>query len=246
MGDSSLVRLPPVRLCDLPRLYLHSDDVHLWRFNADAGSIDLADCLAVLEPSERARADRFVHHSDRARFIAAHGVLRHVLAAYVDISAEALRFSAGPQGKPCLTGSGPSFNLSHADGFTLIGVARAEYHLGVDVERHHPISEMAALVQSTFSPAEIIAWGALPSSEREAGFFRLWTRKEAFVKATGEGLSRPLTSFTVTVGESAALCEPRLAQWSIHSLDTEPQFVAALAIDHPAPSLFYKHIAAAT
>jgi 4'-phosphopantetheinyl transferase len=228
---------PTYRVRALPRLRLAPDEVQVWWLSTDAEQRDLAAFAAVLDPAEQVRAARFVFLRDRARFILAHGALRHLLAAYVDRPAGALHFSAGAHGKPALAEPDPAFNLSHAGDIVLIGVAPNRRHLGVDVEPHRSVHEMTELVGNCFSATEATAWRRLPASQREAAFFRAWTRKEAFIKATGEGLSRPLASFTVSIDDTPAIRTPNLPHWSLHQLDISRHAAAALAIDHPRPRI---------
>jgi 4'-phosphopantetheinyl transferase len=235
--------LTAYRIRALPRLLLVPDEVQVWWLNTDTERCDLAPFAAVLDPAEQDRAARFVFPADRARFTLAHGALRFLLAAYVERPAAALRFTVGVHGKPALAGADLTFNLSHSFGLVLIGVASIGRHLGVDIERHRPIHQMTELVENCFSQTEAGALRRLPAAQRETAFFRLWTRKEAFVKATGEGLTRPLESFTVSMDNRPAICAPNLPHWSLHHLDICPHATAALAIDHPRPLISLAQLA---
>jgi 4'-phosphopantetheinyl transferase len=222
------------RILHLPPLVLAPDEVHVWWLRTDGEPPDRTPFEAVLEPVEQARADRFIHPRDRRRFVVARATLRHLLAAYVNRPAASLRFAVGTYGKPVLAELGPAFNLSHTGAVVLIGIASAGRHLGVDVEQYRLIPEMAGLVENSFSISEATAWRFLPPSQRDTAFFRLWTRKEAFVKATGEGLTRPLQSFSISVNDHPAIHAPNLPHWSLHDLNIASH-AAALAIDHPRP-----------
>jgi 4'-phosphopantetheinyl transferase len=168
---------------------------------------------SLLSPDEQARAARFRSPLHRDRFAVAHGRLREILAARLQVPPASLRFDTGEHGKPHLSGehapSGLQFNLSHSDDRGLVGWAEGR-HLGVDIELWRPLGDEAALVRRFFSPAENAAYAALAESERTQGFFECWTRKEAYIKAVGRGLGLPLDSFDVSFGKGrdAALLRP--------------------------------------
>ena len=152
----------------------------------------------LLSPAERCRAARFVFDRDRAWFRFHHTALRMILAGYTGHDPDALPLSASPTGKPALEGTRWRFNLSHSGPVALCALA-AERQVGVDVERLRPMPEAGRLAARFFAPAERESLERLEGTAQEAAFFACWTRKEAFVKATGEGFGRDLHSFTVPV-----------------------------------------------
>lgn len=196
----------------------------------------IAAVAAVLDQAEQDRAGRFTRRCDRARFILARGVLRHLLAAYLGQPASTLSFRRGPYGKPALEQAGPSFNLSHSGNLVTIAVATAGHDVGIDVEQRRPLHDMAGLVRRCCSEAERVALSTLPVQCVEAAFFRLWTRKEAVLKATGEGLTRRLASISVGLAETAPLLSgaPGMA---LRTLEIIPGYAAALAVAQPDPQL---------
>ena len=209
----------------------------LWA-RADAPPVPEADLAALLSQAEQARAARFHFERDRRRYRIGTGWLRWVLGGVTGSDPAALRFERGPQDKPYLA-SGPSFNLSHSGELLLLGVA-AEGRVGVDVEVERPIPELDALAGAHFSPAEVAELAGLPPDERARAFLRGWTRKEAFIKALGGGLSLPLDSFTVALapGHTPALLsltdpDEDVASWTVHSIDCDPSAEAAVAWDRP-------------
>jgi 4'-phosphopantetheinyl transferase len=210
-------------------------EVHIWVVRLDLGAPALQALRATLSPDELARAERFVFRRDRERFVAARGTLRAVLAHYADVPPGALAFDYSAYGKPALRGGGTlQFNLSHAGEMAVIGVAR-EREIGVDVEAIRPAFAGEEIAARFFSPAEIAALRALPPEQRAIGFFNCWTRKEAYIKALGEGLSHPLDSFDVSLapGEPAALLAVRGApavEWSLYAFVPSPGYVAAAAV----------------
>jgi 4'-phosphopantetheinyl transferase len=217
--------------------------VHVWRVPLDDDA--RADSYwSLLSEEERRRAARFVRDVHRRRFVAAHGALRSILAAYVDAEPAAIDFVSGEHGKPALrdvTGR-PSveFNLSHSDDLALVAVARARA-VGVDLERWSEVEHLE-LAERFFSPGERDALRALAHAPHlvEAGFFAAWTRKEAYLKATGQGITRGLHHFDValTPGEPARLLADRLddaatARWSMIALEPAPGYSAALVVASP-------------
>ncbi|MBI4788811.1 MAG: 4'-phosphopantetheinyl transferase superfamily protein [Chloroflexi bacterium] len=211
-------------------------DVHLWWGWLDA-SEPAGDILAteVLSLDERERAARFHFARDQQRFILARGMLRHVLARYVCRRAQDITFQYLSHGKPRLADSGDiEFNLAHSHDLVLCAVSRAQ--VGVDVERLQPVAEIEQLARMTFSPAEQAALFALEPDQRLLGFFNGWTRKEAYVKARGDGLAMRLDAFDVSLkpGEPAALLDNRLdpnevARWSLAAISPAEGYVAAVA-----------------
>ena len=191
-----------------------------------------------LSADERERGARFRFERDRRRFVTARGLLRVLLGRYLDLDPAGLRFAHGPRGKPFLAeADGLRFNLSHSGGVALLAFARGR-ELGVDIEEERPVPEAADIAGHYFSAREGAELKSLRADEQTAAFFRCWTRKEAFVKATGDGLSRPLDGFDVTLGpgEPARLVrvegEPEAARrfwlWDLRPLTG---FAGALAVE---------------
>ncbi len=215
---------------------LDRDEVHVWRVDLD-GAPEAA-VASSLSADERERARRFRFERDRQRFVAARGLLRRLVGRYLDQEPARVRFGYGPRGKPFVDAAGGlRFNVSHSAGLALVAFAWGR-EVGVDVERLRPVPEAEDIARQYFSRWEESELRRLPEGERAAAFFRCWTRKEAFVKATGDGLSRPLDAFDVTLapGEPARLVrvagEPEAARrfWMV---DVSPGrgFAAALAIE---------------
>ncbi len=190
--------------------------IHLTRARLDTPPVALARLESLLAPDELARADRFRFEHLRRRHIVSWGLLRLILARVTGIAPEALRFTHNEKGKPRLADPGPSFNLSHSGPYLLVGWAR-EGRVGVDLEVERALSDLEALAERTFAPEESSALLALPPEERVSAFFRIWTRKEAFVKAVGGGLTVPLKSFAVRLTPKEGNTLIRLdAKWTRH------------------------------
>jgi 4'-phosphopantetheinyl transferase len=187
------------------------------------------------------RAERFYLQKDREHFIVARGLLRAILSRYLDMKPSQLRFCYNCHGKPFLaTTSGRdtlSFNLSHSHGLALCAVTRGR-KIGIDLERVRTDFACEQIAERFFSPRENAALHALPSSMRHEAFFTCWTRKEAYIKAKGEGLLLLLDQFDVSLapGEPATLLNSRwdsqeASRWSLQELILSPGYTAALAVE---------------
>jgi 4'-phosphopantetheinyl transferase len=210
--------------------------VHVYEASLDQAPASIDDLRRLLAPEERERADRFRFDLHRSRFIAGRGILRLLLAPHAGCAPSALRFAHGEHGKPRLAGGEPAFNLSHSGPVALFALA-ATGELGIDVEL--PDRELAdvRLAERFFSASEVAALMSLPRELRRTAFLHCWTRKEAFIKARGDGLSLALDSFDVTLmpGQPAALTRTAWSdaehkQWGIMDLsDPKGRFIAAVA-----------------
>jgi 4'-phosphopantetheinyl transferase len=211
--------------------------VDLWQIPLRQPAPAQAQLAEALTPDEQERAGRFRFDRDRNAFQVARGAMRLLLGTYLDIAAAAVPLHYTAHGKPFLAEpyTPVKFNLSHAGDWALLAVS-AGRELGVDIEQIRPLSDLDSLARRFFAPAEQADLRALPPEQRPRAFFTCWTRKEAFIKAVGEGLSRPLDQFEVTLrpGEPARL--RRVAgdagavdRWSLHALPVPSGYVAALA-----------------
>lgn len=187
----------------------------------------------LLDDDERARAARFHFDHHRRHFVVGRGFLRTLLGRYLDARPEEVCFSYGAYGKPLLDGahreSRLRFNASHSGDWAIYGFV-LEHEIGVDVEYVKPDFASEGIAERFFSTREVEALNGVAEEEKPAAFFRCWTRKEAYIKAIGSGLSHPLDTFDVTLapGEPAALLNVK--GWSLFDLDVAPGYAAALAV----------------
>jgi 4'-phosphopantetheinyl transferase len=215
---------------------LTGGEVHVWRANLHCEEAALHRFAATLASDEMARANRFYFQRDRNSHIAARGILRELLGQYLNRSPSELVFDYGSFGKPSLRPDTPEpfvqFNVSHSHGLALLAFATGR-QLGVDVERIRPDIAAEEIAERYFSPIEVAELNALPPSLRAEGFFLCWTRKEAYVKARGEGLQIPLKSFHVSVTPShlERLHSADSNRWSLHSLRPSPDSVGAVVAE---------------
>jgi 4'-phosphopantetheinyl transferase len=225
----------------LPRsLTLADNEVHLWRVNLGTVGPAEASWLPLLSDDEAKRAARFHFSRDRQRYVAARAWLRRLLGSYLGCDAKALTFSYSEKEKPALSGSyagqNVEFNVSHSGDVALLAFACGR-HIGVDVERIKTDFEVEAIANRFFSVREREQLSACPQEEKCAAFFRCWTRKEAYIKATGDGLSLPLSQFDVSVaaGETNALLATRpeaaeAGRWSLREAPAGSGYIAALCV----------------
>jgi 4'-phosphopantetheinyl transferase len=195
----------------------------------------------LLSADERERAARFCFDKHRRRFTAGRGILRTLLGRYLERNPRELTFEYSDHGKPFLAGTPVPelrFNLSHSHEVALFAFTSGR-DVGVDVEQIRPDRSTREIAERFFSPREARALFALPPEQQTAGFFRCWTRKEAYIKAKGKGMSIPLDSFAVSLSpdEPAQLlwvkdnpAEPR--RWTLTTLSPDPTFAACLAADN--------------
>lgn len=210
-------------------------DVDVWIWPLQSGPEECGRLESRLSGDERQRADRFLAASHRADYIVGRGRLREILSTYTHRPPQSLHFTYGSGGKPGLAGHAddPCFNLSHSSGLAALAVTPA-HPIGVDVEAERPIKENIA--ERFFSAAEQRSIAALPAAEQTAAFFRCWTRKEAFVKAVGDGLNFPLATFDVAIGPDAAVKriagvdEAELAQWRMFGFQPRQGMAGAIAL----------------
>lgn len=222
-----------------PGLKLSVDEVQLWRVDLERVAPGEGRWRSVLSPDEVARANRFHFARDRQNFTATRALLRILLGAYLDWNPKAIPFRYGEREKPLLDAplaGQVEFNVSHSGAGALIAFARAR-GVGVDIEQVRNGVDHETLAQRYFSRAEQKQLAALPPEERCRGFFRCWTRKEAYIKAHGAGLSLPLSAFDVSLapGEKNALLATRpdggeAALWSLREVEVPEGYEAALCV----------------
>jgi 4'-phosphopantetheinyl transferase len=232
-----------LRICWPPpptQWLLENGEIHVWAGNLQPTAARTLAFAMTLARDEMARADRFHFDRDRNRFIAGRGLLRAILAHYANGNPSRLKFDYGPNGKPALSESdrsrGVHFNLAHSDDLLLVAVART-WDIGIDVERIHPVADAEGIARRFFTRREYKGLRNLPDAQKLPAFFNLWTRKEAWLKATGDGISDCLGQVEVSflADEPARLISlpgPTEAahNWTLRDLTPAPSFVGALAV----------------
>lgn len=209
-------------------------EIHVWRLRLEVPGAIVARFERLLAPDEMERAGRFQFEHLRRRFVIARAALRLLLSRYLHVPAEQILFTYGPKGKPRVTGASIHFNTSHSGDLALLAFAGCE--IGVDIEQIRPLPELEEIAKRFFCAQEAAELTSLPLSERERAFFRCWTRKEAYLKAVGDGLSAPLDGFQVSLrpNEPARFIHiggdwTECGAWTLHDLSAGSQYAAALA-----------------
>jgi 4'-phosphopantetheinyl transferase len=221
-----------------PGLALEETEVHLWQAALDGRPADIFE--SFLSPDELARANRFHFIKDRNHFVVARGLLRNLLAAYLGVNSGTLRFAYGAQGKPFLlldSQAQVNFNVSHSHGRAAFAFSRGR-ELGIDIEYIKDDFDDELVAGRFFSRAEVLALRTVPRDLRKRAFFNCWTRKEAYIKARGEGLSMPLDQFDVTLrpDEPVRLLnnyreEREVERWSMRAIPAPQGYAGALVVE---------------
>ena len=212
---------------------LEQDNVHVWRASLDCENAVLRRMEATLTPDEKARASRFLFARDRDHFIAARGILRTLLGAYLRRPASTVEFLYGPQNKPGIDPGSPAapirFNLSHSHGLAVYAIG-CQREVGIDLEMIQPAFAGEEVAERFFSARELAELHSLPPQLWTDAFFLCWTRKEAYVKARGAGMGIPLDSFDVslTPEKPAELRSTDSGRWSLRSLQPACGYVGAV------------------
>ena len=234
MQSSILWNSPPAELA------LSSDAVHVWRASLNASPSKVQQLAQILSPDEQTRAERFYFEQHRKRFIVGRGLLRNILSYYLKIEPIAIQFTYSPYGKPALA-SGSNigkleFNVSHSQDLALYAVTR-DRQIGIDLELIRPGCDSGQIVERFFSAQEKATFQTLPADQKQAAFFNAWTRKEAYLKACGDGLNRPLNQVEVSMipGEPATLIQIEGSfaanHWCLQSLTPAPDYAAAIVVE---------------
>jgi 4'-phosphopantetheinyl transferase len=235
MTDSTLWKRP----CD--KYLLPRDEVHVWRARLDWPSEYVARLQQTLSADERERADRFYFPADWTRYVIGRALSRILLGHCLGITAGNVRFEYNAKGKPSLATNlrqtSLNFNVSHSGDVVLVALAYC-CNLGVDIERIRANIDADRIAERFFSVSERLSLAALPASMRHDAFFACWTRKEAYVKAHGDGLNLALDEFDVAFlpGQEPRLVETRhdpaeARRWALRDLEVGPNYRAALAVE---------------
>lgn len=230
-----------LQCCPQEPLTLSHDDVHVWLISLCLPAASVETLNRTLSRDERERVNRFHFQKDREQSIVGRGALRTILGSYLGAAPVQLSFCYNANGKPTVIqepgADAVRFNLSHSHEIALIGIARGR-EIGVDVERIRPVLADWQIARRFFSPREAADLRSLPADVRTEAFFSCWTRKEAYLKARGEGLSCPLDQFDVSLipGAPPALLSTRgdpseVSRWSLQALAPAPGYVAAIAVE---------------
>ncbi len=227
-------------LWDTPpaNLSCSDDEVHIWMTSVSLLKKEIPLFKSLLNHEESSRTTRFVYEKDRDTCILSRVALRDILGRYLAINPRAIAFNNNEYGKPFIdrkdNADNITFNLSHAGDVIICGIT-SNRDIGIDVELIKEMESIDALIRQNFSGIEQEYFKRLSPDEKKRAFFTCWTRKEAYIKAHGKGLSYPLDSFSVTVGpgdDASLLCDDNddVSSWSLKEIISSPEYVGAVAV----------------
>jgi 4'-phosphopantetheinyl transferase len=231
---------------DTREMSISEDETHVWLLPCRQSGARLDSLWRELDEAERSRANRFHFEKDRSRFVASRAMVRRVLSCYLRCPAAEVSYDIAEGGKPRLAdrhASSIRFNQSISGDWALLALT-PDRELGVDIEQIDGRRADRDIVNGFFAPGEVRALEALPEHEWMFGFFNCWARKEAFIKSTGEGLSRPLDSFEVSIATGQAPSVLSVAgyadadkRWQMADLAEVPGYASALVVTGPVGRL---------
>ncbi len=224
-------------------MQLGKNEVHIYTADLTLTPDQQQRMMALLNEEERARAMRFVAPIHQQRFIAAHALLRQLLASYLNTTPESIAFTHSAHRKPSLAlhhESDIQFNISHTGQHAAYAFTR-RHAIGIDIESFHSDPKLD-VAERFFSPSEVATLKAASSEEQPGIFYRLWSRKEAIIKANGKGLTQPLSSFSVPAVDHVETLTLEGETWYLYPLSVHPDFAAAVAIAAPAERLAFWEI----
>ena len=220
-----------------PKLSANKNEVHIWRSTLDLPREMVEILDQTLSADERQRAARFHFEKDKQRFTVARGLLRTILSKYLGIPAPCLEFDYGHYGKPEIKATNVRFNLSHSQNLALYAITR-DRNLGIDLEFIRPMREAEQIANRCFSRRENAIFQALTPSQKPAAFFYHWTRKEAYLKAVGDGLAACNDDFDQTVATERL----RANRWFLRSFAPAPNYIATVAVEGNGWEIVYFEI----
>lgn len=231
---------------------LGADEAHVWRASLDQAADTITNLAHLLSQDEYQKAMRYYRPVDRDRFIVGRGVLRKLISAYLALPPDQLRFTYNEYGKPSVSDDqnnrALNFNLSHSAELILYAVTRGR-DVGIDIEHIREDFATLEIAEHCFSKDEVAALKSLSADQRTMGFFNCWSRKEAFIKAKGMGVSYPLDRFTVSLapGEPPALLKVdddkrEVARWKMYELNPGAGYAAAMIVGEPSVTLKLRHL----
>jgi 4'-phosphopantetheinyl transferase len=231
------------------KVILKDNEVHLWIASLVLNSKIIHKLRSTLSTDEIERADRFHFQKNRHSFIAGRGILRSILAHYLENKPREIGFIYNTHGKPSIAnmpvGAGINFNLSHSHGLAVYAFT-GRRRIGIDIERMRSNLSFEKIANRFFTSAEFEKLSALAHDEFIQGFFYLWTQKEAYIKARGKGLSIPLNQFGITISTDKTARINEIGRnrdeeciWSFYTLTPAPGYVGTLAAEGKNPRIKY-------
>lgn len=218
------------------KLELSANNIHIWSKNLKSFPSEIEKISTILSSEEIERANKFHFERDRNRFIIARGTLRKILSRYLNIEPKKLQFTYSERGKPYLTNTSILFNLSHSQDLALYGITKINL-IGIDLEYIRPINDAKSLAKRFFSPQEYNLINQLPPEKQQETFFKLWTCKEAYLKATGDGLAGGLEKVEISLNSEKPIEFLSIngdikaaSNWYLYQFIPQVNYIAAVAI----------------
>lgn len=215
---------------------LEKNDVHIWCVNLDLPQQPIPQLVKILSEEEISKANRFRFQQHQHRFIVARSTLKIILGQYLNLEPGSIEFEYTSKGKPFLRGGeGLEFNISHSQSLALYGITR-DRPIGVDIEYLRPMKDAEQLAKRFFCQSEYKVISELPPGEREKVFFRAWTAKEAFLKATGEGIGGGLDKVEVDLNQDSLLLLSiqndyhSVSEWTLLPLMPADDYLGAVVV----------------
>lgn len=226
---------------------ISDNEIHIYQTYLDKPPSEIDNFRKILSQDELQKADRYKFDSDRNNYITCRAILRNILSQYSDFSPDEIIFSYTDKGKPYLNGNEIKFNLAHTNSYAAYAIIK-EKEVGIDLEYVRRIPDALKIASRYFSSAEINELKEISETELDRAFLNCWTRKEAFIKATGDGLSYPLADFSISLNSDlpeilyikGKLSE--IKEWSLYNVKVESDYVSSLAVMSKGMKLVYKKL----
>jgi len=227
-------------------MIIHGNEIHIYRSSLESTADKLTESESLLSPDELQKAYRYKFEKDRDHYIAGRALLRRILGKYLNQSPDNIIFSYSEKGKPYIKESLVKFNLAHSGGKAVFAIAE-NTEVGIDIEYMRELPDAIHIAKRFFSDEEVNVLLKVSEDEIRTAFFNCWTRKEAFIKAVGEGLSYPLKDFTVTIipGVNPEIKwikdkDDEVKEWSLVNIQTDQNYVSSLAVKAAEVIIIYK------
>ncbi|MDQ3021351.1 MAG: 4'-phosphopantetheinyl transferase superfamily protein [Bacteroidota bacterium] len=224
-----------------------ANEIHIFQSTLEKTSAEIKNSETILSNDELTKAYRYKFEADKNNYVVCRALLRSVLSEYLSIPAAHITFFYSEKGKPYINNSSIKFNLAHSNNYTVFAFVFEE-EVGIDIEYQRELRDALTIAKRYFSKSEVEEFENINSEKIKNAFFYCWTRKEAFLKAVGEGLSYPLADFSVTLkpGNPKIMWIKKkpdeIKKWSLHDIKVRENYISSLAIKSNDMKIIYKQI----
>lgn len=226
---------------------ISDNEIHIYQSYINKPPSETDNFRNILSQDELQKADRYKFDSDRNNYITCRAILRNILSQYTDFSPEDINFSYTDKGKPYLKNNEINFNVAHSNNYAVYALIK-EKEVGIDLEFLREIPDALKIASRYFSSSEITDLKKISDAKLDRAFLNCWTRKEAFIKATGDGLSYPLSDFSVSLDSDLPeilLIKKKpneIKKWSLYDVEVEAGYISSLAVMSQGMKLVYKKL----